>query len=281
MAGPSIRIRSLDDGINASSKNDTVYVYADDSEEQYTKTSTSTTDNVFNMYSGYVNVMIADDDSHSITLPVAGEADATYSYTADGDGIDCNGSFYAYSGTVVVFGTTSGDNSPIDTDKTYYIGSGVTLLAVGSNGMIENPTQADQAYVTTGSSGGNGGMFGRQASNNAGGFGGNGGPGGNGEPGGNGGPGSNGGSGSSNTYDADTAFGIADSEGNILLSICPNKAYGYVLYSSPELSENASHTMYSGGSVSGDKLTDSDGDFRYAGYDTSAAEVVSTVTAQK
>lgn len=66
------------------------------------------------------------------------------------DGIDCNGSFYAYGGTIVVFGSTSNDNAPIDADDTYYIGSGVTLLAVGSNGMIENPTSVQQAYLCTG-----------------------------------------------------------------------------------------------------------------------------------
>lgn len=31
----------------------------------------------------------------------------------------------------------------MDTDSTYYIGSGATILEVGSNGMIENPTKTD------------------------------------------------------------------------------------------------------------------------------------------
>ena len=100
--------------------------------------------------------MIADNETHTITLPVKNGNNNTITYSADGDGIDCNGSFYAYGGTIIVFGSTSNDNSPIDTDSTYYIDSGVTLLAVGSSGMIENPTSVRQAYLCTGSS--NGGM---------------------------------------------------------------------------------------------------------------------------
>ena len=219
--------------------------------------------------------MIADDTTHTISLPVSGKSDTTITYSADGDGIDCNGSFYAYGGTIVVFGTTSNDNSPIDTDSTYYIGSGVTLLAVGSNGMIENPTTADQAYVCTSTSGGmNGGGPGGAPSGNA--------PSGN-APSGNGPSGDSGnngpGSSSGTTYSANTAFAITDSSGNVLLSICPNKSYGYVLYSSPELSTGSSYSLYSGGTVSGSKITDHAYDFRYTSCDLSDAAVVSTVTA--
>lgn len=234
-SGPDIVIYSNDDGINAASKSSTTYVYAEESEEKYTKATVSSSDNVLNVYSGYINVMIADDETHTITLPVKNGSDNTITYSADGDGIDCNGSFYAYGGTIVVFGSTSNDNAPIDTDDTYYIGSGATLLAVGSSGMIENPTSVRQAYLCTGSSG--------------------------------------------STYSANTAFSIADSSGNVILSICPNKSYSYVLYSSPELTSGDSYTLYSGGSVSGNKLTDSDYDFRYEGCDTSSASVVSTTTA--
>lgn len=189
-SGPDLVIYSNDDGINTASKSSTTYVYEDESEEKYTKTTVSSSDNVLNVYSGYINVMIADDETHTITLPVKNGSDNTITYSADGDGIDCNGSFYAYGGTIVVFGSTSNDNAPIDTDGTYYIGSGVTLLAVGSSGMIENPSSVRQAYLCTGST-------------SKGTPGGNGGPGGNGDPGGNNGT----------TYSANTAFSIADSSG--------------------------------------------------------------------
>lgn len=233
--------------------------------------------NVLNVYSGYINVMIADNETHTITLPVKNGSDNTITYSADGDGIDCNGSFYAYGGTIVVFGPASNDNSPIDTDSTYYIGSGVTLLAVGSSGMIENPTSVQQAYLCTGSS--NSGMRFASAntsdSSTVSGSTSKGAPGGNGGPGGNNGPGGSSGS----TYSANTAFSIADSSGNVILSICPNKSYSYVLYSSPELTSGDSYTLYSGGSISGSKLADSDYDFRYESCDTSSASVISTTTA--
>lgn len=293
--GPDIRIYSNDDGINAARKESTTYVYTDDKEKQYTKTTVAASDNQLKIYSGYVNVMIADDKEHTVILPVEGAEDVTVTYSADGDGIDCNGSFYAYGGTIVVSGPSSNGNSAIDTDNDYYIGKGVTLLAVGSNGMIQNPTKADQSFVCTagsevGNAGrapggmkvpdGNGNVPGEMPDGTI--------PGGNGNvpgkmPGGvaadgtfPGRPGGNGNAHenfSANNYTANTAFGILDNAGNVMLSICPDKAYGYVLYSSPEIEDGTSYTMYSGGSVSGNKLKDSAYDYRYEVYDSTGASV--------
>lgn len=67
--------------------------------------------------------------------------------------------------------------------------------------------------------------------------------------------------------------------GNVILSFCPDKSYSYVLYSSPGLTSGDPYTLYSGGSVSGSKLADSDYDFRYENCDTSSASVISTTTA--
>lgn len=78
-------IYSNDDGINAASKSSTTYVYADESEEKYTKTTVSSSDNVLNVYSGYVNVMIADNETHTITLPVKNGNNNTITYSADRD----------------------------------------------------------------------------------------------------------------------------------------------------------------------------------------------------
>lgn len=302
--GPDIRIYSNDDGINAASKESTTYVYKDDSEEQYTKTTVAASGNNLKIYSGYVNVMIADDEEHTATLPVEGAEDVSVAYSADGDGIDCNGSFYAYGGTIVVSGPTSNANSSIDTDNDYYVGKGVTLLAVGCNGMVQNPTQADQSFVCTAGSGvGNtggrpGGMGQPDADGNI--------PDGMGRPNADGNiPGQTGETGAnrnipgqvaadgtfpgrpdgnenapgnfhSNSYTAGTAFGILDDAGKVMLSICPNKAYGYVFYSSPELEDGTSYTMYSGGSVSGNKLKDAAYDCRYETYDSSGASEVSS-----
>ncbi len=145
---PSVSVTTNDDGINASSKTLT-YVYADEDEEVYTKTSVSNSGNSFTIYRGTVTVTIAD-GTQSISLPVSGSNDTTVSFSADGDGIDCNGSFYGYGGTVMVFGSSGNTaNSPIDADDTYLIGNGVTILAVGNNSMNEGPTQVEQAYITT------------------------------------------------------------------------------------------------------------------------------------
>ena len=61
--------------------------------------------------------------------------------------------------------------------------------------------------------------------------------------------------GSNSTYDANTAFGIVDGNNNIILSICPNKKYSYVLYTSPKLTAGTTYSIYSGESVSGNKLS--------------------------
>ncbi|MDE7312656.1 MAG: carbohydrate-binding domain-containing protein [Eubacterium sp.] len=153
-ASPRITISSNDDGVNAASDASLHYDYTDESEEACTKIKTASSDNTFYMLDGYLNIRIADDNAHTFSLPTADGSMTNGSFTANGDGIDCNGSFYAYGGTVIVYGTTSNDNSPIDTDAAYYIGSGVTILATGSGGMTENPTGMAQAAITYGGMGG-------------------------------------------------------------------------------------------------------------------------------
>lgn len=156
---PVIKIYSDDDGVNAASKLNVNYVYQDETEEKYIKTQTASSDNTLKVLSGYLNIMIADDEPHSFSLSNADGTTASGSYTSDGDGIDCNGAFYAYGGTIVVYGPDSDGNSAIDTDTGYYIGSGVTLLAVGKSGMAESPTGKEQPFIVYGgASGGFGGM---------------------------------------------------------------------------------------------------------------------------
>lgn len=156
-AAPHITVYSNDDGVNAASKSSVHYDYADDTEEVYTKTETAAADNTFYMLDGYLNVMIADDKEQSFSFAAADGSVTESKFNADGDGIDCNGSFYAYGGTVVVYGPASNGNSPIDTDGAYYIGAGATILAAGNGGMAENPTSSSQAAITCG--GRNNGMM--------------------------------------------------------------------------------------------------------------------------
>lgn len=250
---PVIKIYSDDDGVNASSKSKVNYVYQGESEEKYTKTQTASSDNTLIVLSGYLNIMIADDERHSFSLSNADGTTTSGSYTSDGDGIDCNGSFYACGGTVVVYGPDSDGNSAIDTDGAYYIGSGVTLLAVGKSGMAESPSDKEQPFVVYGGSGGFGGMR----------------------------PGPGGNQGGSSSISAGTAFAIMK-DNDILLAIKPAKNYNYVLYTSPELDAGSSYTIYRGGSVSGSPVqADSSAyDYRYTEYDASGAAILSTVIAQ-
>lgn len=252
---PVIRIYSDDDGINAASKSNINYVYKDESEEKYTKTQTASSGNTLEVLNGYVNIMVADDEAHGFSLPNADGTVTTGSYTSDGDGIDCNGTFYAYGGTIVVYGPDSDGNSAIDTDAGYFIGSGVTLLAVGKSGMAESPSGKEQPVVIYGDSRGSfGGMR----------------------------PGQGGNSWGGSSISADTAFAIMKDQ-DMLLAIKPTKNYNYVLYTSPELEAGCSYTIYRGGSVGGSLVQADSGayDYRYTEYDASEAAVLSTVTAQK
>ncbi len=147
----SVSIVSNDDGANASSK--TVdYVYGDEATElPCTKTSTSVSGNVMNMYSGKLYINIPSDSSHTVTLNNGG-TDVTYTYSSDGDGIDCNGSFYAFGGAAEVHGSTSGSNSPIDTDNGFTLYAGATILETGANMGNEglpNTISGSQGYITS------------------------------------------------------------------------------------------------------------------------------------
>lgn len=257
-ADPSVTVYSNDDGINASGNSSVNYVYTDETEEKYTKTEISSNNNTLTINSGYVNVMIADDKSHSYTLNNSDSTTATGTFSADGDGIDCNGSFYANGGTIIVYGAGSNDNTAIDTDGTYSIASGVTLLAAGSNGMVENPTQTGQCTLTYGGSS-NG--FGRSLT----GFGGNTGF---------------GSSTSSSTITAGTTVGILDSYGAMVACFTAPKAISHILYSSPALTVNANYTISTGGTIAGSANSASSYDYRGMSYDTTGAATLTTLTAK-
>ena len=58
---------------------------------------------------------------------------------ADGDGIDSNGTMTINDGNVIVDGSESGGDSPLDSGINIIINGG-TLVAVGSSGMLETPS---------------------------------------------------------------------------------------------------------------------------------------------
>ena len=136
---PSVSVYTLDDGINASSKTLT-YVYDDEDEDTYIKTSVSdTTGNSMTQYSGLVTVQIGCGKTHSVTLPVLEGSEPINNIEALGDGIDCNGTFNSYGGKTLVFGMTSGSESPIDTESGATIKGG-TVFTAGTYGMGEDFT---------------------------------------------------------------------------------------------------------------------------------------------
>jgi hypothetical protein len=256
-SAPEISIYSDDDGVNAASKTSVSYVYKDENELSYTKTETSSGNNEFYMLEGSLKITISDDVTHTFSLPVAGQSSNTVgSYTGDGDGIDCNGSFYGYNGKVTVYGSTSGDNSPIDTDGTYYIGAGITLLALGTNGMSEEPTLRAQPVIEYGNSNVQNKMGQRGSMNGGGGMGQ---PGSTNGGGGMGQPGStNGGGGmgqQGNTIAANALLTVLDSSNETILSLTSPKNFSYFLYSSPELVLGNTYQLKTGETTLSTSLT--------------------------
>lgn len=85
--------------------------------------------------------------SSTILLTING---GTVAVNADGDGIDSNGSVIVNGGEVVVVGPTNNNNAALDFDSQFEINGG-TLMAFGSNGMLEVPTSATNGccLVTT------------------------------------------------------------------------------------------------------------------------------------
>jgi len=161
---PVINIKSNDDGINSTSKTLT-YTYDSidengdyDDEKNYYKYSVSVTNGTScNIYGGSVQINIDSQNSQSITLP-DGSGTKTVSYKSSGDGIDCNGTLDIEDGTVFVFGQSSGDNSPIDTNDGFTLGKDTTVLGTGVDSMNEaKPEAGDGVYITYGSSSGMGG----------------------------------------------------------------------------------------------------------------------------
>lgn len=65
---------------------------------------------------------------------------------ADGDGLDANGSIEMNDGLVVVNGPTSGGDGSLDYDDTFNLNGG-TLIAAGSNGMLQNPSESSKQNI--------------------------------------------------------------------------------------------------------------------------------------
>lgn len=104
--GGDIDVTSTDDGINAAG-------------ESSTTTENAVGDSAIIIYDGKVTV------------------------NAAGDGIDVNGDFYMYGGEVYVDGPTNDGNGALDYDGVYEL-TGGTIIAVGSSGMSQAPSNSSQ-----------------------------------------------------------------------------------------------------------------------------------------
>jgi hypothetical protein len=72
--------------------------------------------------------------------------------TAEGDGIDSNGSLTIEGGTIKVNGPSGGGNGSIDVDGIYTI-TGGEVLTVGTSDMPVNPAEGSQAWIAVDSVG--------------------------------------------------------------------------------------------------------------------------------
>ncbi len=155
---PEIIIYSKDDGINSSGKTltytyDTYEGYESDDEINYTKKSVSTsTGNDMNFYNGSITININSENEQNVSIP-NGSLDQLKSvtYKSSGDGVDCNGALSQKGCSLYVYGQSSGDNSPIDTNDGYTFDSGAKVLGTGVDGMNESkPDSGSGSYITYG-----------------------------------------------------------------------------------------------------------------------------------
>lgn len=117
ISGGEIHIASSDDGINVGGGNDESSVNGRSGQNSFS----SSGDNALHINGGYVAV------------------------DALGDGLDSNGSIYMKGGTVVVSGPTANNNGALDYDGVFEMSGGL-LIAAGSSGMAEAPSEQSTQY---------------------------------------------------------------------------------------------------------------------------------------
>ncbi len=102
---------------------------------------------------GNVRLIASDDGINAATGSRDEQTNSNYIYInggyvlveASGDGLDSNGSVVMTGGTVIVNGPTQNNNGALDYDDTFNISGGL-LVAVGSSGMAEAPSQTSTQY---------------------------------------------------------------------------------------------------------------------------------------
>lgn len=171
-----------------------------------------------NVLSGDISILSSDDCLNAANSDLGNydfvmniSGGSIIAYSTKGDGFDSNGDLIISGGTVVVWTANRADNQPLDADGTLSVTGGTVLAAGGSNGMGVN-ISAQQAYVTFGSSGGMGG--------------------------------------GSSLISKGDVISVKDASGNELYSGAASCDAVYVFFSSAELSESGSYSLYVGSETS-------------------------------
>lgn len=122
----TIYVTSSDDGMNASVK-------TTETTEDETVSSTSNTNTSNEVHTSNSTAVLSINGGYIVV-------------NAEGDGLDANGSIYITGGTTIVNGPTSDNNASLDYDITMDI-TGGTLIAYGSLGMVETPSESSTQNV--------------------------------------------------------------------------------------------------------------------------------------
>lgn len=115
----TLNIKSEDDGINVAETSD------DQKESFFT----------FNKKGG----------GHEVVDGIVEIVGGITTINANGDGFDSNGNAKMTGGTLIINGPTANNNGPIDINGSFEI-SGGTLMAIGSSGMAETPSENSSQY---------------------------------------------------------------------------------------------------------------------------------------
>jgi hypothetical protein len=126
---------------------------------------------------------------------------------AMGDGFDINGPVTVSGGVAIVVGPTSNNNGALDYAGVFDISGGL-LVAVGSAGMAQAPSETSSQYSL---------MYNFTS-----------------------------------TQPAGTAIHIEAEDGREVLTFVPWRTYASVVFSSPELEQGASYSIFSGGGSTGE-----------------------------
>lgn len=227
--GPSIIIKSNRNGISTEAK---TLVYTFDTHDEmtkfYTLVETLKTNNKLDVYSGTIGIDIDSDANKSIRIRNGSSLYyKSIIYKAEGNAIDISGLFVQHGGSITIYGQTeNGEYSPISTVNGYSKYKDSVLFATGTDPLNKSkPISGNAVYLVFGTSSG-------KISDAA-------------------------GSGfdtgdpmqltNSSSYEADTSFRIATTDGAEIFAIELPHAGNFILYSSPELIKGNSYSVSVGG----------------------------------